>query len=213
MAEGKKSFILYADLIHTVSKMPNEKAGELFKHILMYVNDEKPINTDLLIQLTFEPIKQQFKRDLVKWEGTKEGRSKAGKASAEAKKIIKEIQQTSTNLTNVDFVQQIQQTSTNVNKVQQVSTNSTVNVNVNVNVNDIFYKELIISESWLEINAKNNKSTPDKVLKYLDKFNNNLIAQGDKKVNKKEYMSHFARWLPLELAKDIKDKPKFIPMI
>ena len=81
------------------------------------------------------------------------------------------------------------------------------------NINESFYIELIISESWLEINAKNNKSTPDKVLKYLDKFNNNLIAQGDKKVNKKEYMSHFARWLPLELAKDIKDKPKFIPMI
>jgi uncharacterized phage protein (TIGR02220 family) len=122
MATDKKSFVLYADLIHTIEKMPNDKAGELFKHILMYVNDRKPITEDLLIQLTFEPIKQQFKRDLVKWEKTIEGRSAAGKASAEARRLTKE--QSSTNLTSVDFV-------------QQSSTNPTVSDNVNVNVNDI----------------------------------------------------------------------------
>lgn len=59
MAKDKKSFLLYCDLIHTVSKMPNDKAGELFKHILLYVNDENPANDDLIIQLTFEPIKQE----------------------------------------------------------------------------------------------------------------------------------------------------------
>jgi hypothetical protein len=64
MAEDKKSFLLYVDLIHTVSKMPNEKAGELFKHILSYVNDENPVTEDLIVQLTFEPIRQQLKRDL-----------------------------------------------------------------------------------------------------------------------------------------------------
>jgi hypothetical protein len=64
----------------------------------------------------------QLKRDLVKWEQTLEGRSKAGKASAEAKKLAKLTQQTLTNSTNVDFV-------------QQSSTNSTDNVNVNVNDN------------------------------------------------------------------------------
>jgi len=67
MAENKKSFLLYCDLIHTVSKMPNEKAGELFKHILSYVNDESPTTDDLIIELTFEPIKQQLKRDLQKY--------------------------------------------------------------------------------------------------------------------------------------------------
>ena len=46
MAENKKSFVLYTDLIHTVSKMPNDKAGELFKHILMYVNDENHLLLD-----------------------------------------------------------------------------------------------------------------------------------------------------------------------
>jgi hypothetical protein len=68
MAENKKGFVLYCDLIHTIKKMPDDKAGLLFKHLLSYVNDENPIIDDLLIELTFEPIKQQLKRDLDKWE-------------------------------------------------------------------------------------------------------------------------------------------------
>jgi hypothetical protein len=68
MAENKKSFLLYCDLIHTIEKMPKEKAGELFLHILKYVNDENPITEDLIISLTFEPIKQQLKRDLKVYE-------------------------------------------------------------------------------------------------------------------------------------------------
>jgi uncharacterized phage protein (TIGR02220 family) len=120
MAENKKSFVLYSDQRTLIELLNNEQAGVLLKHIFAYVNDENPICTDQLINIAFEPIKQQFKRDLIKWERTKEGRSKAGLASAEAKKLNK-----------------LQQTSTNVNKVKQSSTKSTVNDNVNVNVNNI----------------------------------------------------------------------------
>lgn len=84
---------------------------------------------------------------------------------------------------------------------------------INININESIYKELLISESWIEVNAKNNRTTPDKVKSYLTKFNNNLIAQGEKKNNKSEYQSHFARWLPIEIAKEVKDRPKFTPLI
>jgi hypothetical protein len=79
MAEDKKCFLLYADLIHTIEKMPDDKAGSLFKHILAYVNDLNPITEDLIIQLTFEPIKQQLKRDLAKYEIVKTDKSNGGK--------------------------------------------------------------------------------------------------------------------------------------
>ena len=79
MATDKKGFVLYADLIHTVSKMPDDKAGELLKHILAYVNDENPETEDLIIQLTFEPIKQQLKRDLIKYQDKKESLSLSGR--------------------------------------------------------------------------------------------------------------------------------------
>jgi len=131
MAENKKSFVLYSDLIHTVAKMPNTKAGELFKHILSYVNDENPETEDLIIQLTFEPIKQQLKRDLNKWDGIREKRSLAGKASAKKRK-------------------QKATKSTSVKSVQQASTNPTVSVNVNVNDNVINKKEKYTKELFLQ---------------------------------------------------------------
>lgn len=70
MAKDKKSFLLYCDLIHTVKKLSDEQAGKLLKHILSYVNDENPVANDVIIDLVFEPIKQQLKRDLKKYEGT-----------------------------------------------------------------------------------------------------------------------------------------------
>jgi len=79
MTEDKKGFLLYKDLIHTVDKMPDDKAGLLFKHILQYVNDNNPETDDLIIQLTFEPIKQQLKRDLKKYKNALDGKSNAGK--------------------------------------------------------------------------------------------------------------------------------------
>ncbi len=42
MATDKKSFLLYCDLIHTVEQLTDEQAGDLFKHILRYVNDQEP---------------------------------------------------------------------------------------------------------------------------------------------------------------------------
>lgn len=79
MAENKKSFILYSDLLHTIDLMPNENAGKLFKHILKYVNDLNPEADDLITKLSFEPIKQQLKRDLCKWEDKSINRSESGR--------------------------------------------------------------------------------------------------------------------------------------
>ena len=150
MATDKKGFILYADLIHTVNQLPSDKAGDLFKHILSYVNDKHPVTEDVLIKIAFEPIKQQLKRDLDKWETTIEGRSKAGKASAEARRLKKEQ-----DLTN----------STSVKSVEQVSTNSTVSVNgnVTVKVNDILERKKVFRLSI----AAFIKSNPNKYPKQL----------------------------------------------
>lgn len=138
MAENKKGFVLYADVWKTVSKLPNEKAGELFKHLLMYVNDEDPQTDDILIEIAFEPIKQQLKRDLEKWETIKGKRSDAGKKSAELRKLKSE--QKATNPTSVE-------------SVEQDSTNPTVNdnVNVTVNVNDtVKVKDNVIKNNIIE---------------------------------------------------------------
>lgn len=68
MAENKKSFLLYCDLIHTVEQLTNEQAGDLLKHILRYVNDQDPQTDNVITRIAFEPIKQSLKRDLQKYE-------------------------------------------------------------------------------------------------------------------------------------------------
>lgn len=86
MAENKKSFVLYCDLIHTVRKMPKDKIADLFLHILAYVNDENPVTEDIIIELTFEPIKWQLKRDLDKYERVVERNRNNGKNGGRPKK-------------------------------------------------------------------------------------------------------------------------------
>lgn len=66
--EGKKSFLIYCDLIHTVKKMSNEDAWLLLKHMLEYTNDNNPEPPNTVVDLVFEPIKQQLKRDLKTYE-------------------------------------------------------------------------------------------------------------------------------------------------
>lgn len=68
MAKDKKSFILYCDQQGLFNKLPDEIAGRLIKHIFAYVNDENPISSDLLLEIAFEPIKLQLKRDLRKYD-------------------------------------------------------------------------------------------------------------------------------------------------
>ena len=120
MAEGKKSFMLYADQKELFSQLSDEQAGMLIKHIFAYVNDENPETKDLIINLAFTPIKQQLKRDLKTWENIKTIRSEAGKAGAKARwqKIAKDSK-----------------------RILPIANDNKNAVNVNVNVNDNVIKE------------------------------------------------------------------------
>lgn len=79
MAENKKSFIAYVDWGETFKALPDDKAGQLAKHLFAYVNDENPITDDILINAVFTNIKLQLKRDLKKWEGISSQRAEIGR--------------------------------------------------------------------------------------------------------------------------------------
>jgi hypothetical protein len=68
MATDKKSFLIYCDIIHTVEQLTDEQAGDLFKHLLRYVNDLNPQSDSVITKIAFEPIRQALKRDLDKYE-------------------------------------------------------------------------------------------------------------------------------------------------
>jgi len=153
MAKNKNSFILYTDLIHTVKKMPREKAGDLFVLILQYVNDENPVPDDILLELVFEPIKQQLKRDLKSWESTRESRSLGGKKGMEKR------WKTNDNSVISDI--------TNDNSVIQTITKITVNDNVNVNDNTLSLVDKKI-DSEVSDNIKPKKIATEKPLWFTD---------------------------------------------
>lgn len=122
MATDKRSFVLYCDLLATVEKLPDDKAGQLFKHVLAYVNDRNPETDDILLQIAFEPIKQQLKRDLLKWEDKREVRAETGRIggikSGEARRS------------------KMKQNEANASNSKQNEANEAVSVNANVTVND-----------------------------------------------------------------------------
>lgn len=156
MAQNKKSVILYCDTIHTFEALEDAEAGKLIKHFLRYVNDLNPEPPDKLTQIAFEPIKQQLKRDLVKWGEIVEKRSFAGKESAKKR----------------------QQMSTHVKSVQQTSTHSTVTDTVTVNVNEkidfsVFWSLYPRKEGKKKSVEKWNKlklATQQKIIDTLPKF-------------------------------------------
>lgn len=125
MADGKKSFVLYCDMKHTVDLLDDSLAGKLFKHLLQYVNDENPETEDLLLKIAFEPIKRQLKRDLGHWETTRGKRVISGRLGGiESGKSRGK--------------KQIEPNEANASKTKQKQANEavTVNGNVTVNVND-----------------------------------------------------------------------------
>lgn len=86
MAENKKSVLLYCDIINTVEALTDKEAGKLFKHYLRYVNDLDPVAPDKITQIVFEPIKQDLKRDLLKWKLKCEKNSEIAKEGWEKRK-------------------------------------------------------------------------------------------------------------------------------
>lgn len=127
MAEDKKSFVGYNDWESTFNLLTDEEAGKLIKHFFAYVNDKEPILDDRLLQISFEPIKLQLKRDLKKYETVRKKRSESGKKGGLKSAELKQNQ-----------AKEASASSAIENKANQAVTDT---VTVNVNDTDILLKK------------------------------------------------------------------------
>ena len=150
MADNKKSFLLYCDLIHTVKKLTDEQAGKLFKHTLEYVNDKDPVTDDIITDLCFEPIRQSLKRDLKKYEKIRQKKSEAGKKGM-AKRWGKD---------NKD------------NKCYKPITKITVSDSVSVSDTDIYRSFAHLSISVEQFNKLNKDYSQDQINSVLEAIEN-----------------------------------------
>lgn len=130
----KKSFVLYSDFKATLDKLPDNEAGKLFKLILDFVNgiDVKP--DSLLLDVVFEPIKQQMVRDQEKYAEELEKRRIAGQLGGLTK--ANNAKQSLANLASATSAKEsLANLGDNVN--ENVNENVSVTVNDNVNENEI----------------------------------------------------------------------------
>ena len=202
MAKDKKGFILYADLLKVCEKLilkdranKTNYTGELFYAILLYVNDlEELIDVEFIVELAFEPIKLQLKRDLKKFEEVKKKRSEAGKRSAEIRAEQK--------LTEPTLVESAEQTSTNSTVSDSVNDNDKDKDNViYINAYDFLKAN---SSSEIEAFEMQNKNSFNNYKNFIDYFNNKVNFEGIEFTSKKL----MARLRMLNSNWDKKPKPK-----
>ena len=178
MAENKKSFILYADLKHTLAKVPDDVAGKLFKLILEYVNDNNPtIENDLLLEVLFEPIKQTLKRDLQRWEQFRIKQSENGKKGGRPPK--------EESTTTTETITEVIDNHTNHSQTEESETNpnnpslldeSQKSLSVSVNVID----SVIVNESVI-VSKENNIDS--RKLKFASTLKPFLVTYGKELLN------------------------------
>ncbi|WP_230848132.1 DUF6291 domain-containing protein [Myroides odoratus] len=162
MAENKNSFVLYKDMISTIEKLSDETAGKLFKHILRYVNDQSPTPENEILDLVFEPIKNQLKRDLNKYKKTKADRSLNGRMGNLKRYNPDLYRQVADNQITIDEAEKIAShrkaspSDNSDNKTSQTLANVAVSVSDNVSVSDSV-NDILLEKETKEYLGQNEK--------------------------------------------------------
>lgn len=181
MADNKKSAVVYCDLITTVEKMKDVDAGKLFKHFLRYINDQDPVAPNQIVEIVFEPIKQQLKRDLRKWQNKSAKNSEIAKNAWDMRKHANALNGKKNDAKNTD--------------------NDTVNVNDTVTlltpirkIEDICL-ELKDSDLWQESVRMKFRLNKFQVDGYLDQFVLHLKSCGLENKTLGDFKTHFTNWM------------------
>lgn len=205
MAEGKKSFVLYCDLQHTIQHLDDKQSGKLFKHILAYVNDEDPETDDPVIKIVFEPIKQSLKRDLRKYEKRSEERSRSGKLGNLKRyyrdiydKVFNEEISLEDGLILAESRRAIQsdtKLADNDSDSGSVSTNVDVYATTYRKIYNGYKSKIKDQRMWVEQFYMKYKLKTNSLSPLLDDFINHLLLEEKKHETIKEFKNHFSRWM------------------
>lgn len=191
MAENKKSVLLYCDIIHTVKELSDEEAGKLFKHYLEYINDLNPSAPDKLTQIVFEPIKQNLKRDLKKWESKSERNSQIAKEGWIKRK-------------DANACESIKVDAKHADKDKVTVTDKVTDISIRENLTEQLLSDLENS-THLEVVCKRTKLTLEQVKGSIPGFKQVANIEYAKPM---DLVMHFIRWLNQNPPKDINSKPK-----
>ena len=205
MAQGKMSFILYTDLLSVIKKIvlkdredKTNNGGELFLHILEYVNDNEPIPINFIVDMVFEPIKTTLKRDLKKFEFYIEKQRENGAKGGRPKKAT-ETQITQPFLSEPKKADSV---------TDSVSVSDTVSESVNEkSISNSSFKEILEkNEKWKNQISSEFKITTAEVELKLNEFFKHLEITFNNHPNLNEFAKHFKNWIPVNKQKNGNNK-------
>lgn len=212
MADNKNGVIVYADWIDKFEELEDDEAGRLIKHFFRYINDLDPEYPDRTTKLMFIDIKNTLKRDLGKWENKSPQRIQkariAGLASAEARKLKKELN--STNELQVELKPTKPTVSVSVSVSDTVSESVSESVNKN-DSNSSFKETLLKNENWKKSIIDKFKITTEEVDLKLNEFHTHLKTEFKEHPSMNEFAKHFKNWLPVNKEKNGKINNTGIP--
>lgn len=219
MAIGKKSFILYTDLILKIEHLTTDEKGQLFEHLLAYVNDLNPVLENRILIGVWKPIELQLKRDLKKFEDTKKERSVSGQLGNLKRYYPDLYSNVKSDKITIERALAIAKNRKNSHSDTNLAVNDNVNVNVSTKVDkvkptpseieilkpyEIFKKNIkngnyqISVEGWIR-KLNGNKDKLNQLL--LKDFKEQLVT--DTKIHKtaEQVKSHFGNWLNVYISK------------
>ena len=211
MAQDKKSFILYSDSQGLVNQLPDEVAGRLLKHIYAYVNDEDPISDELLLNIAFEPIKMQLKRDLSKWEGSKESKSINGKMGNLKRyniDLYNDVVSNKISLKDAENLAKSRKVSQGDSGLSLPIAKLAVNDNVNVNVN-VINKDNNLSVNWDALLSQFNLITGKKMRVVCPKTKKQVTARLKEGYSKQDFVNAITNCFNDDFHKD---NPHFLTL-
>lgn len=222
----RKSFVFYIEWQEVLMEYPAEVRLEVYDAIIEYAASGTLSELKPLAKMAFSFIKKQIDSNNDKYNCLVEKRSEAGRKGMANRHGTSVTNLTHDNKCNISY-----QDVTNLTSDNKSNYNEPDNVNGNNNSlsnaqaqeefppSDIFdkplkecYNELASNMSWIESFVMNIRSagykefTIETFYEYLKRFFAKLQNEGEIQKSPKDAMSHFSRWLDIDLKKQEDDK-------
>ena len=224
----RKSFVFYIEWQEVLMEYPSEVRLEVYDAIIRYAASGMLSELKPLAKMAFSFIKKQIDSNNDKYNCLIAKRSEAGKKGMAIRHKSTITNPTSDNKDNTCY-----QGVTNPTSDNKDNYNEPDNVNDNNNSlsnaqahgsfpsSDILekplkecYDRLVSNQVWAETLTMNTRSsgfsdfTLDSFHEYLKRFFAKLQNEGESVKSIKDAMSHFARWLEIELKKQRDDRAR-----
>lgn len=208
----RKSFVFYIEWQEVLMEYPSEVRLEVYDAIIRYAASGTQSELKPLAKMAFSFIKKQIDSNNDKYNCLIAKRSEAGKKGMANRYKPPVTNPTSDNKDNYNEPDNVNDNNNSLSNAQ---------AHGSIPLSDVLekplkecYDRLVSNQVWAETLTMNTRSsgfsdfTLDSFHEYLKRFFAKLQNEGESVKSIKDAMSHFARWLEIELKKQRDDRAR-----